>query len=128
VRKRETVRRLWLSVLAAALVAVASACAAQPALTPTPATAAKDDGSVVSLEKTVVAQQTQVASLQKQVVALQTAVIPQGAGQAGPDTAPAAQVPAIPTLMPPVAGIAVDGASKGSPQAKVTITEYSDFQ
>ena len=37
-------------------------------------------------------------------------------------------VPAMPTLMPAVAGLPTDGTTKGYPNAKVTLTEYTDFQ
>jgi len=124
-RKQRALPGVRLGLAAAALVALVAACVVQPAPTPP---ASNTSNSVESLARTVVAQQTQVASLQKQVVALQTAVIPQGAGQAGADTAPVARIPTIPTLVPPVAGLAVNGTSKGAPQARVTITEYSDFQ
>ena len=106
----------------ALLVALAAGCSSQT----NPSQASVGVGvDVGSLRQTVVAQQTQVSSLQRQVVALQTAV---PALKANP--APAAQpaAPAIPTLMPPVAGLVMDGTTKGPADAKVTITEYSDFQ
>ena len=37
-------------------------------------------------------------------------------------------VPAMPTLMPAVAGLPTNGTTKGDPNAKVTLTEYTDFQ
>ena len=115
----EAPHRRWLSALLA-VVLFLSACAQQPAPAAVPASSLDD--RVATLQQTVVAQQTQVSALQKQVVALSTAVVPRQAEAA------AAKAPAIPTLVPPVGGIAVDGTSRGSPQARLTLTEYSDYQ
>ncbi len=38
------------------------------------------------------------------------------------------KAPAIPTMVPPVAGLVTNGVTKGSPDAKVVLTEWSDFQ
>src|SRR3990172_8834228 len=63
------------------------------------------------------AQQTQIAALEQLIVAQQN--------RGAPAPQPAV---AIPTALPPVVGLITEGLTKGSPQAKVTITEYSDFQ
>ena len=66
-------------------------------------------GADPTLRPTEEAMQTQVAAM-----------------QTGSAAKPA--VPAMPTLMPAVAGLPTDGTTKGYPNAKVTLTEYTDFQ
>lgn len=66
-------------------------------------------GADTTLRPTVEAMQTQVAEMQT-------------------GSAAKAAVPAMPTLMPAVAGLPTNGTTKGDPNAKVTLTEYTDFQ
>ena len=66
---------------------------------------------VTALETRVAALETRVIAQQSQLGALQTV----GARQA------------TPTPIPPVAGLPVNGATRGLASARVTLTEYADF-
>lgn len=71
-----------------------------------------------------------MAGLQSQNAALQTAVARLSLAPTPTAVAPLAALPPAATataLPPPVPGLAVSGATKGSPEAKVTLVEYKDF-
>ena len=71
---------------------------------------------LASLRQQVSSQGTRIAALETRVA------LPQQAA-AQPTTRP---VPTA-TVVPPVAGLVVDGSTKGVATAKVTITEYIDY-
>ncbi len=101
--------RLALCLAAGLVAALVGACAAPPADT--------SSRQLAELQQRLAAQETRVAGLQSQNAALQTAV-------ARLSLAPTPTAVALP---PPVPGLAVSGATKGSPEAKVTLVEYKDF-
>ncbi len=76
--------------------------------------AASDD--VASLRQQVAAQGTRISALETRVALPQ-----QAAAQ------PTAKPAPTPTMVPTVAGLVVDGNTKGPATAKVTITEYIDY-
>lgn len=96
--------------LAAALLA---GCASQPGASADPA-----------LQQKVTDQEARIAALEGKVNALQSAVQTAVAQSAPKPTATRAPTPAP---LPAVTGLAVSGTTKGSPNAKVTITDYSDY-
>jgi protein-disulfide isomerase len=72
---------------------------------------------IVYLRQQVSAQGTRIAALETRVS------LPQQAAAAQPTVKPAP----TPTVIPSVAGLVVDGNTKGAASAKVTITEYLDY-
>jgi protein-disulfide isomerase len=84
-------------------------CAAQPGA-----------GADPALQQKVADQEARIAGLEGKVSALQTAV-----AQAG--TRPAATRAPTPAPLPAVTDLPVSGTTKGVADAKVTITEYSDY-
>ena len=112
--------------LVAALLAVGSGgCAATGESVQGGGTPAALQRTVATQQAQITGQQTQVADLQGKVAALQANVAQLGAGS-GPSARPTP--PVIPTVIAAVLGLPVNGLTKGSPDAKVTLTEYSDFQ
>ncbi|MHB1413853.1 MAG: hypothetical protein ACYC1C_01265, partial [Chloroflexota bacterium] len=86
--------------------------------------AAGQTGDLAALQQQVANQGTRIAALETRVAASQPA-----AGVPKPATAAATPRPPqpTPTMVPAVSGLPVDGATKGSATAKVTITEYLDY-
>jgi len=96
-----------------------------------------------SLNQQVVAQQTTIAvlaPLKEQVavqatritlletrVALAQATVAQPRPATGVATVAPITPQPTPTMLPAVAGLVTDGATKGAASAKVTITEYVDY-
>ena len=133
-------RASWLAgttrIAGAALLAALVGGCSEPAA---PSQGGPDSTAVAALQQTVVAQQAQlaaqrdqaaaqqvqIAGLRGDVAALQTAV---AAPRSNPTAGPKPAAPAIPTVIPPVAGIPTSDTTKGVASAKVTLTEYSDFQ
>ena len=81
-----------------------------------PATPASQTDDLAAIRQRVTVQETRIAALETRVALPQPAV-----ANTPKPAAPTA------TMVPTVAGLAVDGATKGSATAKVTITEYFDF-
>jgi hypothetical protein len=83
-----------------------------------------------ALAPEVAAQATRIAALETQAVLPPPLVItPELATNMPtlvPTLAPSTPRPG-PTTIPTVAGLVMDGATKGAANAKVTITEYSDY-
>lgn len=104
-------RLLHLGVLAVFLLGLVG-CAATAGPT-TPGTGE----DLASLRQQVAAQGMRIAALETRVA------LPQQAAAAQPTTKPAP----TPTIVPAVAGLVVDGNTKGAATAKVTITEYIDY-
>ncbi len=104
-----TGRLLRLGILSLLLVGLLGCAAA--AASPTPG--ASDD--LASLRQQVASQGTRIAALETRVS------LPQQAAQ------PTAKPQPTPTVVPAVTGLVVDGNTKGSATAKVTITEYLDY-
>jgi hypothetical protein len=83
------------------------------------------------------AQETRIAVLETQVARTSAAAIPVRTATLVPTLAPKTPtlVPTLPprtpspspTPIPPVTGLATDGATKGAADAPVTITEYVDY-
>ncbi|MDA8219488.1 MAG: hypothetical protein M0Z94_17950 [Dehalococcoidales bacterium] len=81
--------------------------------------AAGQTGDLAALQQQVAGQGTRIAALETRVAT------PQPAGVPTTVATPRAQPTA--TMVPAVSGLPVDGATKGSASAKVTITEYLDY-
>ncbi len=106
----------------------------------TPPADTSQTGDVAALKGQVAALQTSVAGLQTRVAGQQpqTAIDPQAAAQATRIAALEARVAALvptatntplptATIIPAVAGLVIDGNTKGAAGAKVTITEFVDY-
>ncbi len=82
------------------------------------------------LKRQVAAQGTRIAALETKVVLPPPlAMTPEPATSVPtlvPTLSPSTPRPAS-TLIPPVAGVVTEGVTKGAANAKVTITEYSDY-
>ncbi len=103
---RRLLRLGILALLVVGLLVWATACSSTPG--------SADD--VASLRQQVAAQGTRISALETRVT------LPQQAA-AQPTTKPSP----TPTMVPAVAGLVVDGNTKGPATAKVTITEYLDY-
>jgi protein-disulfide isomerase len=125
-----------LTMLAIGLLSGLVACSDSPGASPA-AVSQPDD--LAALKQQMAAQATRIAMLetreassQARVVALETkGAALQLAVQAKPTSGGATVTPKpaqpTPTIIPPVAGLVTEGATKGAATAKVTITEYSDY-
>ncbi len=115
-----------LAVLLAALLAACSAAELPPA-SPDPS------GEVAALRQQVASQAAQIAALETQAAsnqpaASQAAQISLLQTQVTGLIPPATAIPQpTPTMIPAVTGLVLDANTKGSPSAKVTITEYVDY-
>ena len=114
--------RLSLVIMIALLVGL-SACSGGSAASPA---ATNPSGDLAALKQQVATQETRIAALETRVALPQSTIAPARPATGAP-TATAKPVQPTPTVIPPVAGLVTDGATKGAASAKVTITEYVDY-
>ena len=111
----------WIS-LTTLLIGLLTGCSS-PA---TSQVAINQTDDLANLRQQVAAQGTRIAALETR------AALPQPTGApvrpaTGVVTATAKPIQPTPTVIPPVAGLVMEGATKGVASAKVTITEYVDY-
>ena len=111
----------WIS-LTTLLIGLLTGCSS-PASSPV---AGNQTGGLANLKQQVAAQGTRISALETRV-ALPQPTAAQVRPATGVVTATAKPIQPTPTVIPPVAGLVTDGATKGVASAKVTITEYVDY-
>lgn len=110
-------------VVVMALLFTLTACSGSPTLPSAPTNQPSD---LAALKQQVAAQETRIAALETRVAVPQPTVAPARPATGAP-TATARPVQPTPTVIPPVADLVTDGATKGAASARVTITEYVDY-
>ena len=120
-RRAHDVRLSLVAVMV--LLFTLTACSGSPTLPSAPTNQSSD---LAALKQQVAAQETRIAALETRFALPQPTVAP-ARPATGAATATARPIQPTPTVIPPVAGLVTDGATKGVAGAKVTITEYVDY-
>ena len=120
-RRAHDVRLSLVAVMV--LLLTLTACSGSPTM---PSAATTDPGELAKLKQQVAAQETRIAALETRVALPQSTIAPARPATGAPN-ATARPIQPTPTVIPPVAGLVTDSATKGAASAKVTITEYVDY-